>query len=634
MERVVSGESGFFLSETALEASYEVYFNYKFKNYSDIFVLINRKGYWDYKIFFPDGIKNKLNGRKMKIISDRYLEKCSRRELKRLVQGKIVSIYDDSLTNGSNLFYYYLLCKAAGAEEIIPMVYALNSAFPSENAKVLMRRETTRICDEEFWGRYSKDGLIDEFISKIKFRVLLDNCETERMSRWQTVLFQQNVSPLVMDLPIINRMRGNNSKKILLSWEQLDRLKQSANDRWKYIENIGGGLKEPIVASYFQFEDTLLEWVFSNLFYNYVVKCKYEKCKENENYVRVVFTPFAIARSTTFESILECFCLLYYGTAYAKEIFGEVSKEEFIGKKMEEDDNVCNALFRAVIYRISSYIGMKFQKYVNDVLGMDVEYDWKIMEDNFDSVFIGTHREWCQSFDEDAFETQLLQYCDDIRIQPIAEERVVNADKVKATQEKVNNHIRMRLIEKKKAINCPLEERIYTFEAIEYELENRFSFRDDRERKTMITNACLLFLETNSFSNYILVNSKEHILYRGFRYGENSEILLHENFWFFYAYLYAYYDNAMGKLKDGYQSFTQQLEDFFCKRGYMGNWITEDGFCFLRDYFGKFETEEELTEEIARRRYLVENNENGVEDSVQAGFIREAACIVEQWGKA
>lgn len=637
MERVVGGESGFFLSEAALKASYEVYFNSKenkFKNNSDIFVLINRKGYWDYKIFFPAGVKHKLNNQKMMIISDRYLEKCSQRELKNLVQGKIVSIYDDSLTNGSNLFYYYLLCKAAGAKEVIPMVYALNSAFPSDNSKVLMRRETARICDEEFWGKYSKDELIAEFIDKIKFRVLLDNCEIERMSRWQTTLFQQNVSPLVMDLPIINQMRGTSSKNILLSWEQLDKLKQSANGRWKYIENIGGGLKEPIIASYFQYEDILLERVFSNLFYNYVVKCKYEKCKENENYVRVVFTPFATARSTTFESILECFSLLYDGTPYANKIFDGVPKEEFIEEKMEKDDNVCNALFRAVIYRISSYIGNKFQKYVNDVLGLDVEYDWKIMEDNFDSVFIGTHREWCQSFDADAFETQLLQYCDDIKIQPIAEEKIINGDKAKATQEKVNNHIRMRLIGKKKAINSPLEERIYTFEAIEYELENCFSFRDDRERKTMITNACLLFLETNSFSNYILVNSKEHVLYRGFRYGENSEILLHEDLWFFYAYLYAYYDNAMGKLKDGYQSFTQRLEEFFRKRGYIGNWITEDGFCFLRDYFGKFETEEELTEEIARRRYLVENNENGVEDSVQAGFIREAACIVEQWGKA
>lgn len=635
MERIVSGESGFFLSETAVKASYEAYFGVIDKLHEgrwDIFVLINRKGYWDYKIFFPDGVKDKKEVQK--IISDRYLEKSSWEKLRRLIQGKAVIIYDDSLTNGSNLFYYFLLCKAAGAKEVIPMVYALNSAFPSESSRILMRRESGRIRDEEFWEKNDKDSLIQEFVDKIKFRVLLNGCETERMSRWQTVLFQQNVSPLVMDLPIINRIHGKREKQIILTLEQLNKLKQSFNEQWQYIENIEKGLKVPIIASYFQYKDTLLENVFPNLFYSFVVKCKYEKCKGDENCVRVVFTPFAIARSTTFESVLECFNLLFNGTSYAEEIFEGVSEEEFITEKMEQDDKICNALFRAVIYRISNYIGIKFQIYIKAVLGVDVEYDWEIMEDNFDEAFIETQREWCQTFDEDAFRMQLLQYCDDIKIQPIAEKRIANIEKEKATQEKVNCNIRRRLIEKKNAVESALTERIFTIEAIEYELDNCYTFISDKERKIMITNLCIRFLETNTFSNYIYVDSEEHILYRGFRYGENSEILLHENLWFFYAYLYAYYDTAMGRLKDGYQSFMQRLEEFFCKRGYMGNWITKDGFYFLRDYFGKFETEEKLTEEIARRRYLVENSENGVEDSVQAGFVHEAACIVQQWGKA
>ena len=49
MERIVSGESGFFLSETAVKASYEAYFGVSDQLHEgrwDIFVLINRKGYW------------------------------------------------------------------------------------------------------------------------------------------------------------------------------------------------------------------------------------------------------------------------------------------------------------------------------------------------------------------------------------------------------------------------------------------------------------------------------------------------------------------------------------------------------------------------------------------------------------
>ena len=634
MERIVSGESGFFLSEAALKSSYETFFKTiesKQRKW-DIFILINRKGYWDYKIFFPDGVIDKSETQK--IISDRYLEKISWEELGSLLQGRTVIIYDDSLTNGSNLFYYFLLCKKAEAFDVIPVVYALNSSFPSEKSRVLMERETKRIPDSELWTCEEKDAFIAEFIEKLKFRLLLNYCESERMSRQQTVLFQKNVSPLVMDLPMLNRIHGSCAKKIILTVEQLEKLKQSVTGRWMFIENIYRGLERPVIASYFRYEDVILEQVFTDLFHDFVVKCKYEKCERDEKYVQVSFTPFAIARSTTFESIYECFRLLYNGTPYAAEVFKNFSQDDFINRKMKEDGNICNALFRAVIYRVSGYIGKKFQQYVKEVLGVELEFDWKIMEDNFDDAFIETQKKWDQSFNQKLFQNLLLQCHNDGRIQPIAKEKIENIVKQTATQEKIDSYIRKRVIEKKKDIEQSLFERIYTFETIEYELDRHFSFKNKKERKTITTNTCLKFLETNTFSNFILVDGGEHIIYRGFRPGENSEILLHENLWFFYIYLYAYYDNVTENLKEGYQSFMQQLESFFRKREYMGNWITEDGFYFLRDYFGSMNSEEELIEEIAKRRYLVENSENGVDSSVQAGFIHEAVCIVQHWRKA
>lgn len=636
MERIVSGESGFFLSETALKSSYILFFEEIIdggKEQWDIFVLINRKGYWDYKIIFPDGYAGKLNSQK--IVSDRYLEKLSKKELRKLLQGKKVIIYDDSLTNGSNLFYYFLLCKKAEAKEIIPVVYALNISFPSEKSEVLMTRETGRIRDKDFWEKNTVDKLIQEFVEKLKFRILLNNSETDRMSMWQTALFQKNVSPLVMDLPVINHSSGMHDKKVFLRLEQLERLKQNVNSSWQYVENIVNGLERPVTASYFRYENTLLESVFSNMFHEFVIKCKYEKWEKDENYMQVVFTPFAIARSSSFENVLACFVLLYDGTPYAKKIFEGLSKEDFMREKMEKDDNICNALFRAIIYRISSYIGQKFRQYVKSELGMNLEYDWEMMEDNVDDAFIKTQKDWCQSFDEDFFEKQLLQYLDDGRkISPSIERKIDSVEKRKATQELVNLYVRERVIEKKKDIRKSLTERIYTFETIEYELAHCFSFKNEKEKKTMITNTCLAFLETNSFGNYILANSEEHIVSRGFRYGENSEILLHENMWFFYVYLHAYYNNVSGKITEGYQSFMQWLEAFFRKRGYMGIWITEDGFRFLRDYFGSIESEEKLVEEIVRRRYLIESNTTGVEESVRAGFMQEAASMIQQWGKA
>lgn len=631
MENNVTAGSSYFLSEIELSAYYEKYFKpneNEEKVHWDIFVLINRKGYWDYKIFFPKGIDNKSGFQK--IMSDRYLEKCPLEELKRIFKGKTVIVYDDSLTNGSNLFYYFLVCKSAGAKEVIPVVYALNIEFPSKKSRRLMKRESGRIKDEEFWQSNKVDDLIDEFVRNLQCKILLNDRDIDRMSNWQTQLFQKNVSPLVMDLPIINHIRGVNDNKILMSVEQFQKLCHFDNDIWKFVENEMTGWGEPVKASYFRYRDKVLDQVFPYLLHDAVVKCKYEK---EGNFIKVVFTPFAVVKSISFKNVYDCFQLLYNGSIYAEKLLKDFSDDRSAYEKMENDGNLCKALFRAVIYRLSDYIGRKFQQFVKEVLELDLEYDWEIMKDNFDDDFISTQTQWYLLFDENEFRKILLQYHNDESVYPIAAKIDENVVRVKASQERVNNYIRLRVIEKKKETETSLTERIYTLETIEFELENHFYFENKEDKREMITNTCLLFLETNSFSNYILVSSEEHILFRGFRYGENSEILLHDRLWFFYAFLYAYYDNTVEKIKSGYFTFMKWLEDFLQKRGYMGVWITEDGFRFLRDFFGAM-TEEDLVREIRRRSYLLDCYEYGEENSIRAKFIREAAHITKQWGKA
>lgn len=630
MKRIKTSEYSYFLSETSLKRYSEIFFTEfddRLKSPWDVFVLINRKGYWDYKIFFPQGVHNKSASQL--VISDRYLEKCSSKNLKKTLKGKNVIIYDDSLSNGSNLFYFFLMCENAEAKETIPVVYALNSQFPSEKSYQLMKRESDRIKDKKFWAIHNLDTLIKEFNDKLNYKLLLNDCDTDRLSRWQTELFQKNVSPLVMDLPIINHLQGNNEKNILLSEEQFDQLTQTSTDNWEFVKNIDNNLDIPIVASYFRYKDPLLTQTFPNLFHDFVVKSKYEK---DQNHIKIVFTPFAIAKSITFKNVFDCFQLFYEGTTYADELLKDYSSDGLLYNEMEENESLCNALYRSVIYMLSNYIGRKFQQYVKETIGLELEYDWEIMADNFDISFIETQKNWHLSFDENKFRKLLLDCYDDGKINPIAEKKEHNVDKIKATQERINNHIRKRVIEKKKDITGSIKERIYTIEAIEYELDHYFYFKNINEKKIMVTNACLLFLETNSFSNYIFVDNDKCIIYRGFRYGENSEILLHKDLWFFYAYLHAYYNNCSENIKDGYQTFMLWLEEFLQKRRYMGTWITKDGFYFLRDYFGKMKPEE-LTKEIVKRRYLLDQHKTRKENDVRAKLIQEAAYIIKQRGE-
>lgn len=593
----------------------------------DLVVLINRKGYWDYKIFFPSLELNKENQRI--VISDRLLEKYPIEELKKLLSGKRVIVYDDSLTNGSNLFYYYLLCKAYGAKKVLPVVYALNASFPSSRSIKLMEREAGRI-DPNVRGDVSVQNLIDEFVDNLICKVILGNADIDRMSIWQTMLFQKNLSPLVMDLPMLNHRKNTKDKKISLNRVQFEKLCNYKDAEWCFISNEMNGWGESVKACYFRFDCGWVSGKVSNLIHDFVVKCKFNL---QDEIVDVVFTPFAIVKSISFEKAFQLFNMLYEDTVYGDNILKWFPNREYSASVMERDHNICRALFRAIIFRLSDYIGRNFQKYVRRLLEVELEYDWDIMEDNFDPTFIETEKMFYAQYDEEKLQHLIFQCCQDEPVLPLHKSVCLAKKKVQGTQGRINNYVRGRTSAKKRDMKISLGERIYTFETIESEICDRFFFNSEYEKKERITNVCLLLLETNSFSNMIFPDNHDHIIYRSFRYGENSEIFLNENLWLFYGYLYAYYNEYGSKsLKEHYSEFMDRVKENMIQQKYFGTWMSEDDFSFLRDYFGKMEREE-LVEEIQRREYLLDCTIKGKEDVIKKDILNKAAEAVKLWGE-
>lgn len=652
----------YFLSEIALKECYEELFDVRddVKKW-DICILINRKGYWDYKIFFPEGVKNLKDGQR--IYSDRYVEKCPLDILKTEFNGRSIRIYDDSITHGSNLFYFYLLCKSVGAEDVKPYVYACNTSFPSDVAKNLMRREAERIKDDDFWKKikpyekYSSDdetgvglkeekieSVIKEFTEKLSYKVLLGNTDIEKLSTWQTKLFQEYVSPLVMDLPILNQLEGEDTSKreiacVVLNKENFMQLCTIKTENWEYVDNIAYTDEVLVKASYFRFNRKELWDAFPYWAHDFIVKCKYEE-EEAGDRIRVVFTPFAIVKSISYEKIWEVFQLFYQDTEYEKMINEKDKTTENIIKRMEEDANLCKGLFRAVIFRISHYIGLKFKEMVEKEIGIQLEVDWGIMNDNFCSAFISTEQEWENSFSEVEFLSTIAKYRDEQLYISKGVEYTFR-ERRKATPERISNQMRESVIGKKKSVTTDaddtniLEKRIYHFEEMENELDGLFVFQFKQEKQQMVTNSCIAGLETNSFSNYLLAKKEEHVLYRGFRYGENSEVFLHESLWFFYIFLYVYYQTfpdyyqtrSDNELVKGYDNFMRKLRSYLERKNYMNVWISEDGFEFLKKYFGKFETDEKLVTEIRRRRYLLEYDRNIMRSQLIGTFMEEAYLL-------
>lgn len=622
---MTANQNAYFLSEESIKNYYEYFLMEKEKSW-DIFVLINRKGYWDYKIFFPNLSRNKYGQRL--IVSDRFIDKYPLTELKIFLRGKRVIVYDDSLTNGSNLFYYYSLCRIYGAKSVKPVVYALNAEFPTEHARKLMKREAGRIIEEK--AQSFVDNMIDDFIEELECKVILGTQDVDIMSMWQTTLFQKNLSPLVMDLPMLNHEKNSSRKKITLSKEQFDKLRYNIDEKWKFVDNEMKCVGTSVKASYFRFDCELLNDKFSDFFHDFVVKCKYNIKDEN---VDLVFTPFAIVKSITFEEVFFYFNLFYENTLYGKEILKYFPENKFSPIPMEKDPNLCKAMFRAVIFSISDYIGRNFQSYVEQVLDIKLEYDWDIMTDNFDDFFIETQREIYKSYDVIKLRNLFYNNLRKTKIPPLMKKEYQGAGKVFGTQERINNFVRRRISDKKGNYGITLSERIYTIETLESEVDDRFFFHTDLEKRECITNVCLLFLETNSFGNMLHVDAEKNIIYRSFRYGENSEIFLHENLWLFYAYLYAYYyEYGSEKIVNNYDYLMERVEEYFDKQGYWEIWMTKDSFYFLRDYF-KEKEQEQLVKEIQRRDYLVKNM-NDEEAMIRKRLINEAVNIVRIWGEA
>lgn len=625
-------ENAFYLSEKSIGDYYKEILIEDNGSWQ-VFVLINRKGYWDYKIT----VKDTEPSQQQILCSDRLIEKLPNQELNRLLKDSRVVVYDDSLTNGSNLFFYFLLCKAAGAREVLPVVYALNTNFPTKRSHDLMRREAQRFQRGGSPFSQTVEELIAEFVDKIRWRVLLNTSDIDRMSIWQTVLFQKQLSPLVMDLPIFNRA-SNSSKenKIVISKENFEKLRLCMDKRWKFVENEMKGLDVTIRASYFHFESKLLNDHFNSLFHDFVVKCKYNYIGDN---VEVVFTPFAIVKSISFKDVIECFVLFFKDTLYGQNILRNFSDKvdgdltELQIDTLKKDHNLCRALFRAVIFQLSDYIGRQFQKYVFDTIDVLIEYDWDILNDNFSNDFIETEKELYKFFDDKEFRNKVYQYNRHEDIQPLNPKMEFPQNKIKATCERINCYVRSRIIDKKKRVDISLNERIYTFETMEYELDNIFYFANDLERQEYLSRMCLLFLETNSFSNFIYVDNDEQIIYRGFRYGENSEILLHDSLWFFYAYLWGLYDKyGCMSLKKNYDILLGKVQNFLTKQGYLNLWISEDGFEFLKKYFRNL-SENELDIEIRRRKYWLScsNINDGKEKMIKSQLIDEAINTIREW---
>lgn len=619
-----------------------------------ILIEVTRKGYWSEKAvnIENDGEFIKcLERKKVKIYSDRYLMKCLDFEEFR---DKTVIIFDDVGNNGIQLFFYYALLRKNGAGKVIPAVYALNIEYPFVENKSKEELENSR--KKEFLRTIRNQNLEEDEINSLfreyekgfedSFRwcIWMNPGDLGKFTVAETIWFQKAVLPMVVDLPMFRTISTKSDKEILLTNTQWETLCQG-NNKWKQIPLETELAGEQLHYGYFQMQDHTLYSKLKNLFFNCIVRYKYEPI-ENTDQIKFVFVPFAILNSCRLSDMVWNFFHLFEESKYAKRVIDTINKENndnnrrvILGDSYQDEDwevvfpvlkknhNMCRALYRAIIFDISNYIGYLFQEYVSERIGLELEYDWKIMEENLENDFILSIKEKYKNMNSDKYYTKLIS----CRVSEAISPRFFDAEElvVKRTPsvENLDLYLTGLLHRKRKNHDRDMNNRMVTLESMISEVDKRFVFQNAEQFREILTSYIVEMTENSRIGNEIYVDDTMGILYRGFRAGENCEILLKWGVEWVYPYVLAFYQKSEEKYEENYDRFAELLENEFREKKFIGRLISEVAFDFYKKYFKNVANN---PSQILNKQYLMDKNGNSQKYGMQ-DFIHEAYRTVAYW---
>lgn len=151
--------------------------------------------------------------------------------------------------------------------------------------------------------------------------------------------------------------------------------------------------------------------------------------------------------------------------------------------------------------------------------------------------------------------------------------------KQKATDENLELLLTQIVTERKQKVDITTAQVMITLESLCHEVRKQYLFDGESDFKKKITDLLLIMTENSRLGNEIYVDDNAEILYRGFRAGENCEVLMRWGIEWLYPYILAFYEKVgIWEFHDRYDVFFGMLEQEFRKNGYIGTLISESAF--------------------------------------------------------
>lgn len=540
-----------------------------------VLLLNTRKGYWIYKVFE----KNTEDVHDIELYSDRYVRKIV--NVSKL-KDKFIYLVDDSLSQGESLLETYRLLNELGIDQkmIFPVVYALS--FDIDIAeKVENARRAGQSSEVYFW-------------EKLNYFIRMSDTEIGDLCMKQTEVLQKEGIPFVIDLPFFYDVRTDDFAmdfKIQMTKGQIEKLK-NGDDRWQFHENsYVFNEKEMFPSFIIQMKDTNLIQITSQFAVDFVIEGIYVEREQND--IQVILIPFAILRSMDKDYLCELWENLFFDCKNPEYL---VETDELTDDSVSQ--NILRGRYRECVYFLSMYVGECFRNYMKSAIGIELEYNYHIMEDHYPEEFIKIVHKLNEKM---RYDSEIVYK----RLKTISEKRNTVKENygqlclIKGEREPYNaskaykmlvqelRNKKNRYLQWRKEPDGMIMDPVLSIEEIKSLMRYSFSFQSLEQEQYALTCSIVTMLNLSICSNKIII-CKDGVIKRGFRYGENSDLLLpFLHLYYFWAVVLLITKVGMEEASRCYDDFASAFRKWMLKDDTLKDEISQDIFEDNRQYFAE-----------------------------------------------
>lgn len=562
----------------------------------DSVVFVSRKAYC---LFLLLKSKGEIELNDTVVYSDRYVMKSMDEEI---FKNQKICVVDDTVSTGRHIYdiYKMIMEHAHKSVEVYPMVFA--AAYDYEDSEVVQKFKKSynkSISSEVLWS--ANDIL--EFCSK----------ET-------TILHQENI-PYTMELPILVEKNRNS---IFFTEEEFEKLTSTTED-WIFLSCDQTGIfDQKLLYGVMLMKNNSLAEFMSELIFQLCIRLQ---IVPKETGYEIVAIPFAVLRSVHFQELYELFQCIYRETPYARNM------ENYFAVHQEKDIYI--ALYRAVVYCFSYYFSIEWKKYILEKCGIEKEIVYLIQNDkyNFEEEFIESTKQ--------IFEGECLDFLQKMIQYPKLS--LVNVKESEALKKYVNGFINGKktyifstlfvtgMIEEMRnigtgailpGIEANQKNKFLTIEEIMEFFNTIYPNEDEIEINREILKCACGMLGQSKLANEIYYDNDKRIIYRGFKYGENSEALLDLPSKIFYTAVKEYYEvcrnteniryidnNEESIYRKNYQNFISVFKMFLIQNGLYGKVISGDMLKLYEEFFRERD-KVSLEKKIMNKTFIAEDTKH------------------------